>query len=540
MSLLTATDPIRTRQWLGYSLAVFLSAAALVLRLWLGSALTGFPFITFYAAVVMASFLGGAGPGVLAIAISAGLASWFYMIPDGMFTAQAPAGWIALAFYVSTSGVVVLLMHGVLVGHRMQQRAEFQLRALNDDLESRVAARTRELEAQIHERELAEDKFRQMQKLESVGQLTGGIAHDFNNMLSIIIGSLDMAMRRSDGAGPAMIRNIDNAMDGAQRAATLTRRLLAFSRQQTLSPEVIDANKFVAEICELLRRTLGEGVEIETILAGGLWRTHADAGELSNAVVNLAVNARDAMIGQGRLTIETANGHIDDAYHAANGEAAPGQYVVISVTDTGAGMTDAIKARVFDPFFTTKEAGQGTGLGLSQVYGFVKQSGGHVQIYSEVGTGTTIKLYLPRWIGGAGERRPDDSLIDETFPAPTGKTVLACEDDEGVRRVTVEALRELGYVVLEAATPDAALAYIEAGEHVDVLFTDVVMPGMTGRALAERVLAARPHVRVLYTTGYTRNAIVHNGMLEPGVALLQKPFTVSQLSRRLRDVLAAS
>ena len=505
--------------------------------MWMGPALTGFPFITFFAAVLLASFLGGAGPGILAAVVSAACAAWFYMIPQGMFAPGNASGWTALALFFFATGIGILQTHAVLVAHRLQLSARAALLRYNDELEARVAERTRELEEQIREREASETKLRQLQKLKSIGQLTGGIAHDFNNMLSIIMGSLDLAMRRSEGSNPALIRNIDHALDGARRAATLTRRLLAFSRQQALIPEVIDANKFVAHICELLRRTLGEGIEIETVLAGGLWRTHADAGELESALVNLAVNARDAMSGQGKLTIETANSHIDDAYQAANTEAAVGQYVVICVTDTGSGMSDEVKARVFDPFFTTKATGEGTGLGLSQVYGFVKQSGGHVQVYSEVGTGTTIKVYLPRWTGELVDGREQTASVDNSFPSPTGETVLACEDDDGVRRVTVAALTELGYTVLEASSPEHALRIVESGPQIDVLFTDVVMPGMNGPALAERVLTARPGVKVIYTTGYTRNAIVHNGAFEAGVVLLQKPFTISQLSVKLRQIL---
>ena len=298
MSLLTLTDPIRARPALGYALAIASSLAALYVRMSFGASMAGFPFVTFFSAIILTSLFGGAQPGLLAAVLSGTLAVWFFMWPAGLFTTHGPAGWVALAFYAGTSSIIILLVHAVLVSHRAQQLARLTTLNANAELERRVAERTSALEREASERRLAEDKLRQLQKLESVGQLTGGIAHDFNNMLSIVIGSLDLALRRSQGASPALIRNIDNAMDGAKRAAMLTSRLLAFSRQQTLAPEIIDPNKFVANTCELLQRTLGEQIEIETVLAAGLWRTHADAGELQNAVVNLAVNARDAMGGK--------------------------------------------------------------------------------------------------------------------------------------------------------------------------------------------------------------------------------------------------
>ena len=536
MRLLTGTDWIRDRPWLGYALAAVFSGGALAIRLQLAAELKGFPFVTFFGAVILSAFLGGARAGALAAVLCATLAGWFFMWPAGSFTTEAPSGWIALAFFGGTSAIIIALMHGVLVAHRSQLRAAARMAGLNDELEARVAERTSALQREISERAVAEDKLRQLQKMESIGQLTGGIAHDFNNMLSIVIGSLDLALRRSEGASPALIRNIDNAMDGAKRAATLTARLLAFSRQQALAPQVLEPNQFVAQICELIRRTLGEGIEVQTILAGGLWRTCADAGELENAIINRSVNARDAMDGQGKLTIETANGHIDESYHAANSEAAVGQYVTVSVSDTGAGMSDEVRQRVFEPFYTTKEVGQGTGLGLSQVYGFVKQSGGHVQIYSEVGRGTTVKIYLPRWTGPA-EAIATPAQPGEVLPRGAGEVILVVEDDDNVRAVSVEALRELGYTVIDAASPAAALLNLETDERIDLLFTDVVMPGMTGKQLAERGLVQRPALKVLYTTGYTRNAIVHQGTLDPGVALLQKPFTISQLANRVRGVL---
>ncbi len=394
------------------------------------------------------------------------------------------------------------------------------------------------LKTEAESREAAEAQVRQFQKVQAIGQLTGGIAHDFNNMLAIVIGSLDLAKRRlkSDLAKAEM--GIDNALEGAGRAAQLTARLLAFSRQLPLAPQVLDVNKLVGGMSELLRRTIGENLRVETVLAGGLWRTHADPAQLENAIVNLCVNARDAMPDGGRLTIETSNAHLDDAYADAHAEVQPGQYVMISVSDTGVGMPAEVIDRAFDPFYTTKGVGKGTGLGLSQVHGFVKQSQGHVKIYSEPGVGTTIKIYLPRNTGeleaGDTGARPAGEL-----PHGAGEVILVVEDDERVRHLSVDALRELGYTVVQAADATQALSVLTLQPRVDLLFTDVVMPDLDGRRLADKAREQRPGLKVLYTTGYTRNAIVHNGMLDADVAFLAKPFTIDQLAHKVRQVLAA-
>jgi len=389
--------------------------------------------------------------------------------------------------------------------------------------------------AETAQRELAEAQVRELGKMESIGQLTGGIAHDFNNMLAIVIGSLDMAKRRIDKDPTKAAQSIDNAMQGAERAAQLTSRLLAFARRQPLAPGALDANKLVAGMSELLRRTIGETIRFETVVAGGLWPAFIDAGQLENALVNLCVNARDAMPEGGRLTIETANTHLDDAYAATHAEVVPGQYVMVSVTDTGTGMPEDVIERAFDPFFSTKEVGKGTGLGLSQVYGFVKQSGGHVKIYSELGVGTIVKLYLPRHFGEE-DRRPVPAPEAE-LPRGRGEIILVVEDEDQVRVMSVDALRDLGYVVIHASGPLQALALLDEHTSIDLLFTDIVMPDMTGRALAEQVQAKLPHVPVLYTTGYTRNAIVHNGMLDHDVDFLAKPFGIGQLAVKVRQVL---
>jgi PAS domain S-box-containing protein len=387
----------------------------------------------------------------------------------------------------------------------------------------------------ITEKKAAEEQLRQAQKMEAVGQLTGGVAHDFNNLLTVIMGNLEHLDRILQPAQSTQ-RIIAAALRAASRAALLTHRLLAFSRRQPLMPEVLWANKLVAGISELLRRTLGESILIETVLAGGLWPTLADGNQLENALINLAINARDAMPEGGKLTIETANTHLDEAYARMHEEVQPGQYVGIFVTDTGAGMARETVAHAFEPFFTTKEIGQGTGLGLSQVYGFIKQSGGHVKIYSEVGEGTTVKLYLPRYRGA-------ENVVDErpeTYQLPRGRSelVLVVEDDPDVRDYTVEMVGDLGYSVLSAPDGASALRLLDSHRQVSLLFTDVGLPGgMNGRQLAEQALRRQPRLKVLYTTGYARNAIVNQGRLDPAVEVVFKPFTYSDLATKIRHVL---
>jgi signal transduction histidine kinase/ActR/RegA family two-component response regulator len=395
-----------------------------------------------------------------------------------------------------------------------------------------------ELIVESEARAASESQLRQVQKMESIGQLTGGIAHDFNNMLAIVIGSLDMARRRlAPDADPRLIKGIDNATEGAQRAAQLTARLLAFSRQQPLDPKPTDVNKLVGGMSELLRRTIGEAVRVETVLAGGLWRASIDASQLESAIINLCVNARDAMPDGGKLTIETANAHLDDAYAAAHDDVAAGQYVMTSVTDSGIGMPPHVIERAFDPFFTTKGVGKGTGLGLSQVFGFVKQSRGHVKIYSEPGEGTVIKIYVPRHYGGDAVAGPSAAKTVDLPRAQDDEIVLVVEDEDRVRHMTVDSLRELGYTVVQASDGEQALEMLVIQPRIDLLFTDIVMPGINGRILADKARDQRPELKILYTTGYTRNAIVHNGMLDPGVSFLAKPFTLDQLAAKVRQVL---
>jgi CheY-like chemotaxis protein len=336
-----------------------------------------------------------------------------------------------------------------------------------------------------------------------------------------------------------MKRFVEHALRGAERAANLTRRLLAFSRRQALDAKPTDVGKLVSGMSDLLRRTLGEAISIETVNAAELWRVSVDANQLESALLNLAVNARDAMPEGGKLTIETANGTLDEAYVARFDGLEAGQYVMIAVSDSGTGMTKDVLERAMEPFFTTKEVGHGTGLGLSQVYGFVKQSGGHVRIYSEVGEGTTVKLFLPRLAGeGACDERADRGPV----PASRiGETILVVEDDESVRTATSDMLRELGYRVVMAGDAASALRLVGERPEIRLLFTDVGLPGgMNGRQLADAVRARRPELPVLFTTGYARNAIVHHGRLDPGINLLSKPFTYAELADKLSRMLAAA
>jgi signal transduction histidine kinase len=398
-----------------------------------------------------------------------------------------------------------------------------------------VVAANASLTQQINKREAVESQLRQAQKMEAVGQLTGGIAHDFNNMLAVIGGSLDLMRRRIAKGDFGIERFVEEAQKATERAAALTHRLLAFSRQQPLQPEPVNANRMIAEMSDLLRSTLGEQIRIEVVSAAGLWMTNADVNQLESAVLNIAINARDAMPEGGKLTIETANAYLDDAYCQQQIEVDSGQYVMIAISDTGAGMAPDVTARAFDPFFTTKPAGKGTGLGLSQVFGFVKQSHGHVKIYSELGAGTTLKIYLPRAMSGAQPSEP--RALPPEQEGSRQEVILVVEDDPLMRRHSAEALTELGYTVLDSESAAAALAVLARRPDVTLLFTDVVMPDVNGKKLADEALKRRPDLKVLFTTGYTHNAVVHGGVLDAGVNLLSKPFTLEQLAAKVRMVL---
>lgn len=389
----------------------------------------------------------------------------------------------------------------------------------------------------VTERIQMEEELRQAQKMEAVGQLTGGVAHDFNNILAVIVGSLDlMAVDLSEGTRPH--RLAQQALQAAERGADLTQRLLAFSRKQPLQPRPVDLNKLVGRTSELLRRTLGETICVEAVRSGGLWRCQADPTQLENTLLNLALNSRDAMPGGGKLTIETANARLDAEYASRSQDVEPGQYVMLAVTDTGTGMAPEVMERVFDPFFTTKEFGRGSGLGLAMVYGFVKQSHGHIRVYSEVGQGTTFKIYLPRT--RESDEDPQSVELPDSIPRGRGELVLLVEDDEDLRRLGVRMLTRLGYEAVSAGDGPTALQAVEQHGDIALLFTDIVLPGgMSGRDLAEEAGRVRPGLPVLFTSGYTENSMVHDGRLDSGVELLEKPYRIASLARRLRDVLGA-
>ena len=396
------------------------------------------------------------------------------------------------------------------------------------------------LRTEAKERAIVEEALRQAHKMEAVGQLTGGIAHDFNNLLGGIIGSLELMQRRiAAGRTEGLERYTSGAITSAQRAAALTQRLLAFARRQPLDPKRIEANRLVAGMEDLLRGTLGSGIVFEMALAGDLWPTLCDPNQLESAILNLAINARDAMPEGGRLTIETANVHLDDAYaRAQGGEVRPGQYIAVSVTDTGVGMTQEVIAKAFDPFFTTKPTGKGTGLGLSMLYGFVKQSEGIVRVYSEPGKGTTFKIYLPRDLGDAqAESRLEASGVRSALRAEAGETVLVVEDEATIRMLVTETLNDLGYAAIEAVDGPSALQIVQSEARIDLLVTDVGLPGLNGHQLAHAARAVRPGLRVLFMTGYADNAAFGSTALEPDMEALAKPFTLDALARKMRKMI---
>ena len=412
-----------------------------------------------------------------------------------------------------------------------QKRIEGELRELNDTLERRIEERTRELRA-------SEDQLRQSQKLDAIGQLTGGVAHDFNNLLTGISGSLEILQTRlARGQFTDVDRFISAAQGASKRAAALTHRLLAFSRRQTLDPKPTNANRLIEGMEDLVRRTVGPSIEVETVLAEDLWITLCDASQLENSVLNLCINARDAMPDGGKLTIETANTSLDGRA-AREKDMAAGQYVMVCVTDTGIGMAPDVIERAFDPFYTTKPMGQGTGLGLSMTYGFAKQSGGQVRIYSEVGKGTTMRIFLPRH---AGEEDAESlpAQLTEAPRAQAGETVLIVDDDEAVRMLVTEVLQELGYGAIEAADGTSGLNVLQSNARIDLLITDVGLPGgMNGRQIADAARVRRPGLKVLFITGYAENAVVRNGYLEAGMQIMIKPFTMEALAARIQDVIA--
>ena len=488
---------------------------------------------------LQAALLQLAGFGALALILSSLIAIWLWRLierPLAVLTlAGGQLGRVDGAITLPTRLREFATLRDVL------SAASQEIRSASIELENRVAGRTRELEAvnqnltaEIARRTRSEAMLVQAQKMEAIGNLTGGVAHDFNNLLQVISGNLQLLAREITGNEKAQIR-IERAMAGVARGSHLASQLLAFGRRQPLEPKVVNVGKLLRGMDDLLRRTIGEAVEIETVVAGGLWNTLVDPANLENALLNLAINSRDAMDGHGKLTIEAGNAFLDDAYSDQHAEVEAGQYVQVSVTDTGAGMTPEVLAQAFEPFFSTKAPGKGTGLGLSMVFGFVKQTGGHVKVYSEPGQGTTVKLYLPR-----SNATEDTQSEPEAGPIVGGsETIFVVEDDEAVRDTVVALLTELGYRVLKASDAQSALVVVESGVTFDMLFTDVVMPGaLKSYELARRAKEILPQLSVLFTSGYTENSIVHGGRLDEGVNLLSKPYSRETLARKIRWVFA--
>ncbi|WP_252959664.1 ATP-binding protein [Pseudomonas simiae] len=436
---------------------------------------------------------------------------------------------------------LISLVSTALRGRRRQYEARDRLIDLSES-ELRLQRTLETLEQQVEERTAQlrhnEEALRQSQKMEAVGQLTGGIAHDFNNMLTGIIGSLELLRRRvSRGKLDDLDSLIDLGVTSANRAAGLTHRLLAFSRRQSLDSKPVEINQLVVSMGELLQRSINESIKLDMRLTGELWTAEADPNQLESALLNLVINARDAMPGGGQLLVETSNRHLDNVFTAAYGTLTPGDYVELSVSDTGCGIPENVMGRVFDPFFTTKPIGQGTGLGLSMIYGFARQSRGHVTLHSEVGKGTTVSLFLPRFIGEITANLPADPALPPF--ANAGETVLIVEDDPAVRVLVSAVLKELGYAFVEASDADTAVPIIESDQRIDLMISDVGLPGMNGRQLAEIGRQIRPDLKVLFITGYAEHGAVRGGFLDPGMQLITKPFTFDLLTAKVREMIRA-
>ncbi|WLI26951.1 response regulator [Pseudomonas rhodesiae] len=436
---------------------------------------------------------------------------------------------------------LISLVSAALRGRRRQYEARDRLIDLSES-ELRLQRTLETLEQQVEERTAQlrnnEEALRQSQKMEAVGQLTGGIAHDFNNMLTGIIGSLELLRRRvARGKLDDLDSLIDLGVTSANRAAGLTHRLLAFSRRQSLDSKPVQINQLVTSMGELLQRSINESIGLDMRLSEQLWTAEADPNQLESALLNLVINARDAMPNGGRLIVETTNRHLDSVFTAAYGSLTPGDYVELSVSDTGCGIPESVMGRVFDPFFTTKPIGQGTGLGLSMIYGFARQSRGHVIIHSEVGKGTTVSLFLPRFVG---EVIAQQTLNPTLLPYATdGETVLIVEDDAAVRLLVSAVLKELGYAYVEAGDGNTAVPIIQSDQRIDLLISDVGLPGMNGRQLAEIGRQLRPDLKVLFITGYAEHAAVRGGFLDPGMQLITKPFTFDLLTAKVREMICA-
>ena len=437
---------------------------------------------------------------------------------------------------------LISLVTTALRGRRRQYEARDRLIDLSQS-ELRLQNTLETLEQQVEERTAQlrnnEEALRQSQKMEAVGQLTGGIAHDFNNMLTGIIGSLELLRRRlARGRTDDLDSLIDLGVTSANRAAGLTHRLLAFSRRQSLDSKPVQMNTLVVSMGELLQRSINESIQLDMQLSEQLWVAEADPNQLESALLNLVINARDAMPGGGQLVVKTSNRHLDRAFTQAHSNLDPGEYVMLSVTDTGCGMPQSTINRAFDPFFTTKPIGQGTGLGLSMIYGFSKQSRGHVAIQSEVGNGTTVSLFLPRFGGDLPRDVPAD--VHHAPSAQNGETVLIVEDDPAVRVLVSTVLSELGYAFVEAADADSAVPILDSAQRIDLMISDVGLPGMNGRQLAEIGRQYRPELKVLFITGYAEHAAVRGGFLDPGMQMITKPFTFDLLTAKVREMIRIS
>ena len=516
---LPVARPGSLNAWL---IALLVPGVATLARLAIDPWVEGVQFITYFPLLILVALVCGFRAALLAALLSTA-ASWYFILePRRSFALEQVEDVISLVLFLATALMIVSIAGAT-------RLAIGRYRAMSGSLSRRVEQRTAELEN-------AQANLVQAQKMEAVGQLTGGIAHDFNNMLAIVIGNLDIARRRLAQGRGDVARQVDNALDGAQRAAALTQRLLVFARRQPLQPAVIDVNRLLADLSELLRRTIGEAVRIEAAPAGAVWPVSADAAQLESAIINLAINARDAMPGGGTLRIETANVGIPADQASPESGLGAGDYVMVTVADTGLGMAPEVAARAIEPFFTTKEVGRGTGLGLSQVYGFARQSGGHLEIESREGAGTVVRLYLPCHHGGHAAARDQGGSQEAPHGSP-GEVVLVVEDEDQVRRTTVATLVELSYGVREARSGVEALAILANDPAVTLLFTDIVMPGLDGRELAERALRQRPDLKILYTTGYAPQGGPAPTLPDDHPAMLRKPFSYEQLARKIREML---
>ncbi len=536
MTLFATLLWIRERSVISYGISIAACITGLLLRFAIAHTLVGAPFLTFIPAVVTAAFCGGIGPGLLAVVLSAGLADYFFIPVTGIGGFWPSALVVMLAFIVIT-GTMVVLVNAAMMSSIRLAGATAQLRLANETLEARIAERT----AALMEAEAA---LRQAQKMEAVGQLTGGIAHDFNNLLTGINGCLErLQTRLSEGRVEELARYVSAARESGTRAAALTHRLLAFSRRQPLAPRATDIGQLARGMAALIERSIGPGVRLEFALGEDLWTTRIDPHQLEQGLLNLCINASDAMPNGGRLRVQAGNATLGDGPAQALA-LPPGDYVTLSVRDTGTGMPPEVKARAFDPFFTTKPVGEGTGLGLSMIYGFVRQSGGQVQLDSNLGEGTELCLYLPRHVGPPEAVSPPSEPAMMTQPAMMthageGARVLVVDDEASVRMLVTDLLEELDYQVLQAADGPAALQRLQAGERIDLLVTDIGLPGgMNGSQLATAALALRPGLKILFITGYADADMLSPGSLPRGASLLGKPFTMAALAGRVQEMLA--